>query len=119
MDKYKIVGLVDLLVGLIALVIPSIILFSVLPKALEVYQDFGASYSPTLTYSGFVVVFLISVVNLFFSFKLFRHQGKNGDRYYNLGIISAIVTFILILLIPAFLSYSTLVPMFNLVNVIK
>lgn len=117
MNKYKIVGIIDLLLGVPQLLMAIIFPLSVFPKLSQVYADFNVSSQPNFT-SGYVMVVLlliISVVNLFLGIKGFI-KSKQNEKYFKYGIISAVISFFLTGILGEILTTSVILPIYNLTS---
>jgi len=96
MTKYRIVGVVNFLLGFLEIVYPLILIFFTIPKMYELYAQFHAEVpSPVGTYMILSLILLVGIINLFLGTKLFsKSAGK--DTYF---------TFAIILIAASFLSY--------------
>jgi len=113
MTKYKIVGIINLLLGIFQLLLMFPLI--VIPKLNSLYADFNMNGQPNFTgsYLVTVVAFLLMAINLFLSRKGFSNV-KDKDKYFKVGIIVAVVTFILSGFLTLILTVSILSPIYNL-----
>lgn len=116
MNKYKIVGTTNLLMGIFSLVIPLISLSFVLPKVTQVYNEFGATSNLTGSYLAIGFGILLGLINLLFAYKLFSTKTVKKDKFFGIGIVTAIGTFFLSGVVSAIISMSALSPIYNLVK---
>lgn len=116
MSKYKIVAIIELFLGLLQLTSALAMLLFVIPKLSSVYSDFNVKASPINSYIALILVLLMGIVNLFFSFKLFANSKKNKEQYFKYGIISAISTFFLMGVFIGIANFSILSPLYNLTS---
>lgn len=116
MTKYKIVGILNLFLGVLEVVYPLFALIFTLPKLTRLYSDFGAempSFTPTYLILGIVV--LIGVGNLFFGFNLISKSGKK-DKYFKYALILVIASLLLGGVFYSITSLSVILPIYNLTS---
>ncbi|OGY16208.1 MAG: hypothetical protein A2785_01290 [Candidatus Chisholmbacteria bacterium RIFCSPHIGHO2_01_FULL_49_18] len=96
MTKYRIVGVVNFLLGFLEIIYPLILIFFTMPKMYELYAQFHAEVpSPVVSYLILTLVFILGIVNVFLGIKLFS-KSAGRDSYF---------TFAIILIAASFLSY--------------
>ena len=96
MTKYRIVGVVNFLLGFLEIVYPLILIFFTIPKMYEFYSKINVELpSPVGSYIILSLILLVGIINLFLGTKLFsKSAGK--DKY---------LTFAIILIVTSFVSY--------------
>lgn len=117
MIKYKIVGIIDLLLGIPQLLISIVFPLSVFPKLGQVYSDINVNSQLNLT-SGYVAVTLIlimAILNLFIGVKGFT-ESKEKEKYFKYGIISAVATLFLTGILTSIMISSIISPLYNLTS---
>ena len=115
MTKYKIVGIVNLLLGLVGIIIQLNTLLFIYPKLFSLYKDFNAELPlSTQTYPYIqIAIMLILAVIAFVGVKLILSKNPN-KKLFVAGLISLIVILLLIFLnYISFLS-GLVTPLYNL-----
>lgn len=116
MDKYKIIGVVNLLFGIFQVVCPLFIIFITLPRLTAMYSEFnvqGAFLTPTYLILG--VVMLIGIGNLFFGFSLVSKSEKK-EKYFKYALMLIIASFLFGGILFSIASLSTILPIYNLTS---
>lgn len=116
-NKYKIVGIINLFFGVTNFAVSVFFPLSVFPKLSRVYSDVNVSSQPNLT-SGYIVVILfliIAITNLFLGVKGFTGT-KEKEKYFKYGIISAIATFFMTGILVAILNLTTVSQIYDLTS---
>lgn len=114
--KYKIAAIADVIFGLTSIIWGVFYYTSIYSKLAQVYNDFGAAFSPVTGYLTLIISCVLGLVLFFCAYKVKASITKNKDFYLALGVVLIVIT---VLVIPAIVAQATLLPMFNLVNTIK
>ncbi|MBI4009240.1 hypothetical protein HY357_03335 [Candidatus Roizmanbacteria bacterium] len=115
--KYKVAGLLEILLGIIVGSL-SFTLLRTMQKASVIYKDFNADVKGNLvmSYLLIAIMFSIAIINLFFGIKLF---SKLKEKYIKLGTISLIITLLGLAFIYAGTILSFVYPIYNLNSTLK
>lgn len=114
MTKYNIVGIINIFLGIPQLLMAVIFPLSVFPKHVSLYSDFYLNATPDFT-SGYVaasIMLLIAITNLFLGAKGFTEK-KEKNKYFKLGIVSAITTFFVTGILVVILNISIIPPLYT------
>lgn len=117
MNKNKVVGFIDLFIGVAQFLSPFLFFFFILPEIDRLYSSLPGITEPKPNLSGSYfmtgVMALIGIFNLFLGFKnLFL--AKENKKYFKYGLISAIVTFSLSGILSATLYLPVILSLYNL-----
>lgn len=116
MNKYKIVGIINILFGIPQLLISSLPLF-IVPKLSSLYTDFNVKSQQNFI-SGYIVailIFAMAMINLFLGVKGFT-KSKKKEKYFKYGIISASVTFFLTGILVLVMVSTVILPIYSLTS---
>lgn len=117
MSKYKLVGIIEYIIGGFLLVEGAVLLINILfvkPTMTSLYQDFGIRPpNSSFNFSYLTVIFLLAAINFFLGKQNYSKQ-KNG--YMIGGIIIAFIALIAFFLLVPFLLYSQILPIYNLTS---
>lgn len=95
----KIVGSINLLLGIFYITLGVIIHFFVLPKISEIYSQFEVQLTTlqSLSRMGFLALFIVAgLINLYFGIRLFSNNKKSKEKDLVYGIIAMIGGFMII-----------------------
>jgi len=117
MTKYKVVGVLDFLLGIPILLLSVSFSIFVIPKLSQLYLEFNTNNSGNIIFSYIIVLFLliIAVANIFLGIKGFSNTSKK-EIYFKYGLIMAVVTFILSGLLVGLMTLSVILPIYNLTS---
>jgi hypothetical protein len=116
MTKYKIVGILNISLGVLETIYAAFALIITLPKLNELYFELGAkrpSYTSTYLILGFILI--IGLVNLFLGLKLFTKSEKR-EAYFIYALISLIASFFLGGIFSGIFTLSIIVPIYSLIS---
>lgn len=116
MTKYKIVGILNLFLGILETIYPLFAFMFTIPRLTELYSEFGAE-GPSfgITYLTLSIIILMGIGNLFFGIKLFS-KTENKDKYFKYALILVIASFLLGGVFTSFASLSVIMPIYNLTS---
>lgn len=117
MAKYKIVGIINLLLGGLQIIYPLFALLFTLPRLTRLYSEFnaeGPSFTTTYLVLGFVI--FVGLANLFLGLKLFSKAEGITKKYFKYGLALVIVSFLLMGLFSSIASLSIALPIYNLTS---
>lgn len=115
-SKYKLVGLVDCILGSVLIALTTVQTFILIPKLQQLYSDFNAKINPTMTYGPIVFVFLVSLANLFLGLKLLKKSKEYKESYFKLGVATAIIGLLLTLPLLGLNWVATILPIYQLTS---
>jgi len=107
MNKYKIVGGLNLILGCLQILTPIIIFIVILPKMEILYRDFAIAERPKLNLIPYVFGEIVGVVNCYLAFNLF----KGRKQYFAIGLIM-LLSFVVLQVILRL----SLTPLYGLYN---
>ena len=88
MTRYKITGLLNILLGSIQITYPLAILTLVLPKIIRLYAEFNAEMPSFITIYLLLGTALVSgSANLLIGYWLLTKNEKNKKRYFKFGLV--------------------------------
>lgn len=95
MIKYKIIGALNFLFGLIILSAPLGITVFVLPRLAAFYAEAGMDSQSIILkgYGSFMLALMVCLANFWIGYKLWSKNDK--DKYFNWGILILITTLLL------------------------
>lgn len=111
---YKVVGFVNLLLGVLLMIFPLIIAFVILPSLTELYTKIGTAPSSGSICFSLGAAFLVGAVDLFLGFNLLKGPEESRERYLKYGVISALVSLILPGVLNATTILQVIYPLYNL-----
>lgn len=117
MNKYKIIGGIDILLGILYTIYPVLLSLLVIPKLMPIYSEFSVKPNLTSTYLMLLIIFFIGITDLFLGFKLFTAKTEEiKEKYLKYGIISMAVTLLpLLVIMSIYISQlSVIIPLYNL-----
>lgn len=94
--KYKIAAAINLLLGVVQIIYPTIAFLFIIPQITTLYDQLNIK--PNLLLGGYialVILFAMGISNLFLSFKLFTGSGEIKNKYFKYSLILIAITFIL------------------------
>ena len=117
MSKYKIVGLINLLFGLLQLFLPIMLWVSVIPKLTEIYSNFQVNNQPNLTllFGALILLFIFGLTNIILGVMGFK-KIKEKEKIFQYGIMVAVVTFFLMGALVSFLVSSIISHLYNITS---
>ena len=95
--KYKVVGWLDLIFGLLGLVQQTIMLFVVYPKLNALYQDFyigGKLPFFTRAYPYITVVLIILLAGIAYIGKKLAFEKSPNEKIFKLGLMALVAVFL-------------------------
>jgi hypothetical protein len=113
--KYKIVGILNLLFGIVQISFPVALYFFIIPRVMEAYKSFAVEYPyPSSLY--YILFFLMAygLANVIIGILLLIGKG-NQQRLFRLGVILFFSNFVVGGLVNGILMISVLSPIYNLV----
>lgn len=114
MNKYKIVGGINIFLGLAQIIIAFVIPFFVMQKLKSMYETFEDNLqSPSGIYPILLVIGLIGVANIFVGLKGFK---DTGSKNYKISIAMLIVSFILTPFLIGTLNMLIITPIYALMG---
>ena len=116
MNKYKVVGVVNLLFGVFQIIYPLLVIFFTLPRLTELYSELniqGYSFISTYLIIGFVM--LIGIGNFFFGLNLISKSEKK-EKYFKYALMLIIASFLFVGILFNLASLSTILPIYNLTS---
>jgi len=115
MNKYKIVGIINIFIGISIFLVAFSFVLIVIPKLSVLYTEFGADTPVNISdsYSSIFILFTIAIVNIFFGIKGISNT-QNKETYFKYGLITAILTFLLSGIVVRFMIDSAIDPIYNL-----
>lgn len=115
MDKYRVVGVLNIIIGAIGSLFSLIFLLTVVTKLTPMYQSFGVSRVTLLTpYIMLFAMFLVDVFYLLIGHKLVSHKIGGKELHFKIGIALLILAVISVPLFVGFLVMSTILPIYSL-----
>lgn len=117
--KYKVLGVVNLIIGFLQISISLLTLFVTIPSLRTLYAGYDVE-APNfaLIYLMYFIIIVAGIINLFLSFKLFSN-ATNKEKYFIYGMISTIITLIFIGASYAFSLFSIILPIYNVTSIMK
>ncbi len=117
MTKYKIVGIIDLILGILQLLFSIVIPLSVFSTLRQLYYAINTHYQMNLmnVYVIVTLILLMAALNLFLGAKGLT-GSKEKERYFKYGIISAVTTLFLTGILGSILIFSIISPIYNLTS---
>jgi len=114
MTKYNIVGIINLIFGLLQLGISIMPLYMV-SRIGQLYSDLNVKASQNLTfgYIGIICMLLISLVNIILGFKGLS-KSKEKEKNLKYGLITAIASIPLMALLGGLLVIGIIMPIYSL-----
>lgn len=112
----SVMGIINLLLGGGQTGLSLIGLLFVLPKLNSLYSDFNAQVDRGSMYLPYALILLMGVINMFIGIKLLSKSVSNKSVFLNFGVISAVITAIITILLVALGSASSLGPIYNLTS---
>lgn len=95
--KYKILGVINFLLGISQIGIPLIQLIFVYPKLRALYTDFNVKFNPILSFWPVVFLLLIGFLNLVLGVKLLKKSKDYKEGYFKLAVATTVVGLLLTL----------------------
>lgn len=114
--KYKIATIADLVFGILILAWGIFYYTTLYSKIVQVYADFGSKINPSTQYLVLGMPSVLAVAMFLCAYKIHSLKGMQREPYFIAGLILIVVS---VFVVPAVLAQTTLLPMFNLVNVIN
>lgn len=116
MNKYKIVGIVNLIAGVIQIIFSLLFLLSTLPKLASIYSNInkeGPSYPAA--YLMFGLIILLGIASLVAGFKLMRGY-ENREKYLKFGLALIIIAVSLSGFLVSVAVVSIIMPLYSLTS---
>ncbi|OIO15500.1 hypothetical protein COV53_04035 [Candidatus Gottesmanbacteria bacterium CG11_big_fil_rev_8_21_14_0_20_37_11] len=115
MSKYKIVGIINLFLGIPILLLALSFFILIIPKLSQLYSEFHASSQVSITssYAVTIILLLTASANIFLGIKGISISQKK-DKYFKYGLLLVIVTFLFSGFFIGILNLSVLLPIYNL-----
>lgn len=113
MNRYKIIGSLNLLFGIFSSIFSLFDIFIIIPKLNSVSQEFETKSISTTVYLFPTIILLIGLINLFIAWKLIKNKQK---KYFFLGILSLILGISTLGILIGASVLSTLLPLYNLTS---
>ena len=117
MDKYRIVGVINIFVGIAQFLVQIIMALTLIPRLNTFYSEMGLGQNrPTIGSSSIVlgIAFVVFTINLFLGWGLIKGNINTKKNYFIYGIVALIVTFVLLGIIQGILTTTILSPINNL-----
>lgn len=115
MDKYKILGSINILLGGMLAILVVIVAVGIIPQLVALSSQLGTNTSVNFTfaYGGLVVVFIAAMINLFLGRKLIWGSTSDKEKYFVPGVIWGVSSLILpgAIIVP-----TVLLPIYNLTS---
>lgn len=117
MTKYKIVGILNFLLGIPLLLTSLIFAIFTIPRLSQLYKDMNVNISGNITRSYILVLIVLTfaITNLFLGIKGFSNTKKK-DIYYKYGFIAVVITFLLSGFIVAIMTLSAIYTIYNVTS---
>lgn len=112
--KYKLIAILNLLLGLIELFVGLSFTFVVIPRMMVLYENMNVIISPWQKYRSSIIAIISSTLSIFLAFKILKTKGKNKEKYFLAGVIYLAVTFFLAAVNTWLTSLSIIGPIYNL-----
>ena len=90
MDKYKIVGIIDIILGTLLIILP-VFSSTITSSTTSTFNELGVSSSSN-NWLAVGVIVLIGIVDIFLGIKLFSGSKSDKNKYFTAGIILAILS---------------------------
>lgn len=114
MNKYVVIGGIDLFIGLFQILIPLVQILFVIPKVYLLYQDVGVAVpNQSLNYLVLGLIVVGGVLNSFVGLNLLLSSKLKKEKYFTYGWVLFIVNLLFLGLLVAFLSLSTILPIYQ------
>ena len=115
MTKYKIVGMLNFLMGIPILLLSLSFSIFIIPKLSQLYLEFNTNNSGNiiLSYIIVLVLLIIAIANIFLGIKGFSNTQKK-EIYFKYSLIMALVTFIFGGVLVGLMILSVILPVYNL-----
>lgn len=115
MTKYKIIGILNFLLGIPTLLLSLSFSIFVIPKLNQLYAEFNTNNSGNviLSYIIVLVLLIIAIANIFLGIKEFSNTQKK-EIYFKYGVIMAVVAFLLGGVLTGLMTLSVILPIYNL-----
>lgn len=107
MLKYKIVAVINFILGTSQILISFLSSLFVSPKLQTLSTDLGIR-TPSYTNILWVLAILMGVVNILVGLKLITSQSEKKEKYFTYGLVIAITTFFLFGFLVAFNTMSNI-----------
>ena len=115
MTKYKLVGFINLFIGLLGVFFTSYYLLIVTTKLNKLYTDFGVVQNIISTqYIILFVIFVIGIIYMFVAYSLLNKNLVNKELFFRIGLVLLILSFISVPLIIGLLMMSTILPIYSI-----
>lgn len=97
MIKYKVVGIISLLNGILFVLSPILMYLFVIPKFIALYEESTLSTKANLgqTYLSLTIVFILGIINIFLGSKLLFGAEETKKKYYKYGLAMVILFLVL------------------------
>jgi membrane protein implicated in regulation of membrane protease activity len=117
MNKYKVMGLINLIFGIMLLIISPIFPSFIIPGLGEMYEGMEIDLQLPLigVYVATALIFVSAIINLFVGIKGIT-KNNNKDKYFNYGIIAALISFFLPGVLAVILNFSVIYPIYNITS---
>jgi len=115
MNKDKILGLINFILGIFGAWIALSFPLKVIPNLKSLQAEFGLSPQNLIpSYLAMVFLGLAAVINVFLGVKNFLGDEKNKGKYLRLGIWAIAIIVLLLAFSSAVFSLNTIGPLYNL-----
>jgi putative Mn2+ efflux pump MntP len=113
--RNKVVGILDILLGITEILIPLSLFIFVIPKLVNLYSEIGNNYSQYLTrsYIGGSLLLIIGLLSIIIGYKSFSNKS---DKYFNLAVFLLCISFIALGVGCAIMISSVILPIYSLTN---
>lgn len=116
MNKYKVLGIVNILIGLFQIFSSWVFSSFVISKINSMYQDFGMqNNSGVLAYVFFTILFVAGVVSILIGL-LQLTKPKDKDKYFRIGTINAIVAAVLLFILTPIGVITIITPIYSMTS---
>lgn len=118
MNKYKVLGIVNILIGLFQIFSSWVFSSFVISKINSMYQDFGMqNNSGVLAYVFFTILFVAGVVSILIGLlQLTKPKDKDKDKYFRIGTINAIVAALLLFILTPIGVITIITPIYSMTS---
>lgn len=118
LTKYKVIGILDILIGLMLVVYPLVVVLFILPKLSALYWEVGVNVFSNMFITQILsaVVLILGAASLCIGFKLLSSSGASKEKYFTYGIIFLILALVLGSFLIALSTISTILPIYDLTS---
>ena len=116
MNKYKIVGSINIFFGLVQILGSIIIPLFVMNKLTRMYETFEVNLkTPSGMYVVLGIIFVVGIINIFVGIKAFNSK-KGNNKVYTTSMVVAIFSIIITPILAGVLVTLVITPIYSLMN---